>query len=425
MIELMDFEPNAEPYSAPIGPVIPDPMDCMRCGICLSQCPTYQLTQEEQEGPRQRVRTLSQLLNDSQNVDLQALQHLQNCLQCRACEVICPSKMDYGKLFDQAQKNGLLPTKLNTYATIALHLVAHKQVLHLLLPLVKFYQLSGLRALLRKGQILERIGLSRADKISPVPILSSLKSIYRVNNTKRGTVALFTGCVAEHFDQATLLSAIKVLNKLGYEVLVPKQQSCCGALHFHNGEQQSAQLLMRNNLKVFTALDVDAIIYCATGCGCQLQAYQNLLKIEEAGQQNAFQEKLFEITQFVEQHWQTELKLQPCPNKVMIHEPCSQRNVLKTQQSQYQLLSRIPELEVTELADKHLCCGAGGSYMLTHPDNADALSALKWQSMQNNAVDYLLTANIGCALHLANSDSAQQSIEIIHPISLLAKQLDG
>jgi len=377
MFEILDFDRDAELYQQPTGPIVPDTMDCMRCGICLSTSPTFQLNKDEQQGPRQRIRTLSQMLLEQQTVSEQAIESLNSCVQCRACEAVCPSQMDYSLLYDQAQNQLSADKKPGLYARLILKMIEHKGCLNALLPLLKLYQLSGLSTLLSKTGILERLALSQLDKMAPVPSLSALKYHYPVT-AARGTVALFTGCVSDRFDRNTLLATIKVLNNIGYQVLVPQNQGCCGAIHYHNGQQQSAKQMMQHNIAVFQNLDIDAIVYCASGCGSQLLDYQKILQTEQSSVQT-FNDRLFEVTDFVDQNWPQSMSLKPCAEKAVVHEPCSHRNVLKNQQSICRLLNRIPQLQVSELPDNKICCGAGGSYMLTHPENAEALAALKWQ----------------------------------------------
>ncbi len=421
MFEIMDFDRDAEPYQQASGPIVPEAVDCMRCGICLSSCPTYQLSQDEQQGPRQRIRTLSQMLLEQQAVSVQAIESLNSCLQCRACEAVCPSQMDYSLLYDQAQNQLSADKKPGLYARLALKMIEHKGSLNALLPLLKLYRLSGLSTLLSKTGVLERLALSQVDKMAPVPSLSALKKYYPAT-AARGTVALFTGCVTDRFDRNTLLAAIKVLNHIGYQVLVPPHQGCCGAIHYHNGQQQGAKQMMEHNIAVFQNLDIDAIVFCASGCGSQLLDYQKILQTEQSSVQT-FTDRLFEVTDFVDQHWPQSMSLKPCAEKAVVHEPCSHRYVLKNQQSFYRLLNRIPQLQVSELPDNKMCCGAGGSYMLSHPENAEALAAIKWQQIETMAAAYLLTTNIGCALHLSANNQQNKALAIIHPIELLASQL--
>ncbi len=427
MFDFMDFDGSAEAYEQPAGPYVPDAADCMRCGLCLSHCPTYQLSHDEQEGPRQRVRTLERQVVKQQAVDEKALEHLQSCILCRACESVCPSHMDYAELYEQAEIKISADRHFSFYGRTALKIIEDKRLLKAALPLIKLYQSSGLRALFRKTGLLDLIGLKRVDNISPQATIKKLKPFYPVPSTQKisgqGTVALFTGCVSEHFDRVTLDSAIQVLNKIGYAVLVPEQQVCCGAIHYHNGDRETAKRLMRKNSELFDSLAIDGIVYCATGCGSQLQDYPRLLEIDEQTSAG-FKDKLFEISDFVDQHWPQSLTLKALEKKLCVHEPCSQRNVLKNQQAVYRLLKRIPALEINELEDNHLCCGAGGSYMLTHPDKADALRDLKCKHIQNSHPDYVATSNIGCALHLASAEPSTKPADIVHPIQLIAALLD-
>lgn len=420
---MFDFmmDDNEEASYQTSGPIVPEAMDCMRCGMCLSYCPTYKLTNDEQEGPRQRIRTLSKLVVDKEAIDAEALDHLQNCTQCRACEAVCPSKMDYGLLYDQAQHKLAEHKTPSFHAKAGLWFIKNKTVFNSIIPFANIYINSKLQDLSRKSGMVKKLGLERADQLATIkPQLTKLKSEY-VKTDHRGTVALFTGCISERFDRQTLDSTITVLNTIGYRVIVPRQQNCCGALHWHNGQQDEAIAMMTNNVSQFNAQDVDAIIYSASGCGSHLSEYKTLLQDSE--QLNEFDQKITEISDFIVQHWPDFLKIEASDKRILVHEPCSHRNVLKSQSSIYQLLDKIPGLVVDELVDNQLCCGAGGSYMLSHPDNADALRDLKWQHINEVKPDYLVTSNIGCALHLATGNKSSEVLVIIHPITLLAQQL--
>jgi len=416
---MMDDNDDAAYQSS--GPNVPDAMDCMRCGICLSSCPTYSLTQDEQEGPRQRIRTLSKLVVDNEEVDSQTVEHLQNCIQCHACEAICPSQMDYSLLYDQANQQLSATNTASFKARMGLWFIQHKDAFNAYLPLIKIYINSGLQKLSRNSGIIKLFGLERVEQLATVaPVLTKLDTNYPVDDP-RGTVALFVGCISDRFDRTTLESAISVLNALGYSVIVPEQQTCCGAIHWHNGEQTTAMDMMVENISTFTQTNVNAIVYCASGCGSQLNAYKNLVETNDKVEQ--FNTKLTEICDFILHNWPASLSLQASQQHVLVHEPCSHRNDLKSQADIYQLLAKIPSITITELADDKLCCGAGGSYMLTHPDNADALRDNKWQHINQSQADYLVTTNIGCALYLATAERHDNPIEIMHPITLIAKQL--
>ncbi|MGR9053513.1 MAG: (Fe-S)-binding protein, partial [Gammaproteobacteria bacterium] len=280
MFDFMDFEqPTGETHYASSGPNIPDARDCMSCGQCLSRCPTYQLTQDEQEGPRQRIRTLSRLVVETQPVDGEALKHLDNCLQCRACEAVCPSKMDYSELYDQAAAVRSATRKNGFFAALALYVIAHKPLFNALLPGVWLYINAGFQTLFRQSGVLKTLGLDRADALAGTPALTALKPFYPVSEAK-GTVALFTGCIGDRFDRATLNAAVAVLNRMGYSVRVPEDQVCCGAMHYHNGDPETGKRLMRRNVEVFDNSACDAVVFCATGCGTQMLEYPKILEAD-------------------------------------------------------------------------------------------------------------------------------------------------
>jgi len=409
MFDFMDmsYDEPGEPVGS--GPYIPDAGECMRCGICIASCPTFRLFQVDEETPRRRIRTISKLLVENLPISADERLHLDNCVQCRACETVCPSRMAYGQLFDQAQAQ--LKVNPGWLAKLAFKLIENKGWLRRLMPLPAVYLKSGLQKPLRRSGLLKKLHLADAEALLGKPALQALAVSYPASTTKRGRVALFTGCIAEHFDRETLLAAIKLLNAIGYEVLVPPQQGCCGAIHQHNG--QSAAGLIDNNIAVFNALDVDAVLHTATGCGAMLSEYQT---DDEAGQ--LFRQHLWDINDFLLKHWTDDLQLTSSKLKVAVHEPCSQRNVLKNQQTVYSLLQKIPGLNIAALPDNHICCGAGGSYMLTHPDNAAQLRALKQQIISASSADVVVSGNFGCAVYL-NADGGR----IEHPLQLLARQL--
>ena len=413
MFDFMDmaYEESAGEFHVQ-GSYIPDAGECLRCGMCVGNCPTFRLFQIDEETPRRRIRTISKLLVEKQTVTEEERHHLNNCLQCRACETVCPSRMLYGQLFDQTQaQESVAPGLLGK---LAFWMVEKKVSRSRLMPLIAIYQILGLQKLLRRSSWLKKWHLAEADALLSRPALQSLQAIYPIPGQARGRVALFTGCIAEHFDRATLSAAIKLLNAIGYEVLAPPEQACCGAIHQHNG--QSASGLIEKNLAVFNALDVEAVLYTASGCGTMLSEYP----ADENGRSDRFKQGLQDINDFLLSHWPHDLHLLPSTRKISVHEPCSQRNVLKNQQSVYQLLQKIPGLIIGSLADNQICCGAGGSYMLTHPENAEQLRQLKLQAIKTAQADGVVSSNFGCAVFLS-----AQSAKVLHPLSLLAEQLPG
>jgi glycolate oxidase iron-sulfur subunit len=401
----MNFDEPGEYVSS--GFYIPDADECRRCGQCVSSCPTFKLFQIDEETPRGRLRTISKVLIDKVPISAEEHKHLNNCLQCRACETVCPSKMAYGQLFDQAQVQ--LQVVPNRLGKLALWFVENKRWRRRAMPLLWLYKKLGLHQPLRQSGLLQKLHLADAEALLKEPALENLNIRHPATGKQRGSVALFTGCIAEHFDHETLLAAIKVLNAIGYEVLVPQEQGCCGAIHQHNGH--SATDLINNNIQVFNKLNVDAVLHTASGCGAMLSEYQT--EDDEAVQQ--FRQRLFDINEFLLSRWPDDLQLAPANMRVAVHEPCSQRNVLKNQQAVYGLLQKIPGITVVPLVDNTFCCGAGGSYMLTHPANAKQLRDLKSHAINATQADHVISSNFGCTVFL-NADAW-------HPVKLLYRQL--
>ena len=223
----------------------------------------------------------------------------------------------------------------------------------------------------------------------------------------RGEVCLFLGCASSVLDGDTLAATIYILNRLGYTVHIPSGQTCCGGLHQHAGE--SSTFLNKRNIQVFSAYVDMPMLAIATGCGTRLlelmpDSFQDIV---------AFLAKA--------EGW-ADIDIKPLKAKVSVHEPCSIRNVLKSESSLYSLLKHIPEAQVTPLAGNAQCCGGAGSYMLTQPEMAQKLRDDKISLIEKSAPDYLATSNIGCALHIAGNNGLNH-VEIIHPVLLLARQM--
>jgi len=434
MFDFIDDYPGDNVSYPQNGLYIPDATECMRCGLCISLCPTYKLFQIEAETPRSRIRTIDKIINGHTTVSGEELKHLNNCTQCRACETICPSKMVYSRLFDLAREQRFQAEasdrRGNLLAAIGFKLIEHKALRYAATVMIRLYQKCGLPFLLRKTGLLRLIKLDKAESLMPEVAISKLAERYPTGKQHRGNVALFTGCISDHFDRKTLLASIKLLNVIGFDVLVPKQQTCCGAIHQHQGNTGIAGKMAALNTGVFNSLDIEAIIYTASGCGLMLNEYEQGNGDETSGSKK-FSPSLFDITEFLNLHWPEDLNLKGHPSsaihgnrKVAVHEPCSQRNAKMVSgnrhQHVYALLEKIPEITVIRLPDNQICCGAGGVHMLTHPEIAEPLRNTKLADFEQSQADLLVSTNIGCALHL-NAGPALN--KVVHPVILLAELL--
>lgn len=404
---------------------------CVKCGLCTPHCPTYALERDEAESPRGRIALMQGLAAGMLAPGERLITHLDNCLGCRACERVCPAGVPYGELLDatrdhlEAARSRSWPGRLLRAALFGA--VARPRRLRALSRALRLYQRCGLQRLARGSGLLKRLRLARLEaRLPPLPGRAKWSARYPAPAKERGRVALFTGCISEVADQPTLHAAVRVLNALGYAVDVPQGQTCCGALHQHNGASAEALALARANLRAFA--EADAVVYVASGCGAQLAEYPLLGWASSVEREVAatLAGRVHEISDFLHHCDWSEVSLAPLPAPVAVHVPCTQRNVLRQPDSAERLLRRIPELDIRPLPGNERCCGAAGSHVLSHPEMADALRRPKLDALLAARPRYLATTNIGCALHLADGlRGAGAPVEVVHPVVLIERQLTG
>lgn len=392
---------------------------CVKCGLCLPHCPTYRETLDEGESPRGRIALMQGLASGVLPASAKLEGHLDRCLSCRACEAVCPAQVPYGRLMDSARE--LLaqarPQRTRLPRLIAAVLV-HKPLRFALALLLWIYQRLGLQALLRKTRVLGRGRLARLESLLPAIHLPRRPATQAHGGEPRP--ALFTNCTSPLVEPETLQAAVTLLEKLGCEPGVPRAQTCCGALHQHNGLSASARRCAATNLEAFAT--AETVVGIASGCTAQQRDYPDLAPGPQA---KAFAEKAVDIHGYIARHPESKtLRFKPLNMRVLLHTPCTLRNVLKDDAAVHSLLSRIPGLEVQFMDSA--CCGAAGSFFLTQPELADRLVQPKVTQAAQAQPAYVLSSNVGCAMHLAAGlRRAGLMVPVWHPVRLLARQLDG
>ncbi len=415
--------PGSREIRASVHSILAAADRCVMCGLCLPHCPTYRLLRNEADSPRGRIALMQALADGRLQPSAPLLTHLDRCLACRACERMCPSKVEYGKLIDatrtELKREGKLkqPRRLR----VLLQNVTDIPRLQHIAAAMRTYQRSGLQWLARKSGVLKGLDLDALETLLPaIPEAKRFHSHYPAHGKRRGTVGLFIGCIGSIMEGEIHSATIELLTRLGFEVHIPSSQGCCGSLHQHNGEADTARQLAERNREAFSGLELDAIVSTASGCAAQLFEYATLY-----GGELVLPAPLFEICDFLQLYWPADgPALKPQPLRAALHLPCSQRNVLRKPEAAERLLSRIPGLELEPLEGNDQCCGAAGSYMLTQTDNAHALRQRKVDAVIRQQPQLLLSNNIGCALHLAGGLKEQGiDVEVMHPVLLLAKSL--
>lgn len=393
---------------------------CVACGLCLPHCPTYRKTLSEADSPRGRIALMRGVLERQIPINTRFIEHIDLCLTCRACERACPNHVAYGNLVDGMRV--IIETKRNSrflHKLALRHLLTRPRLLEAIGTSLRWYRNMGAQTMVRKSGLLKLLGLENLDRYLP-PITPRVRwrARYPAREKQSAAVGLFLGCVARITDSETLQATIYVLNRLGYTVVVPKNQNCCGALQAHSGEQSTALQLAEQNVQAFG--DLNTIVSTASGCGAHLGEYKRLLG-EPA---SMFSARVVDINTFLcnIEAWEN-IEFAPLKDKVVVHDPCTLRNVLRQESFPYQLLKHIPGAEIKPLPGSDQCCGAAGNYFLHHPEMATTLLSDKMEALKTSGAQYLVTSNVGCAMYLRSGLVGDASIEVLHPITLLARQM--
>jgi glycolate oxidase iron-sulfur subunit len=411
-------------------PIYEDFARCIRCGLCLNNCPTYRLWQLEADSPRGRIRQMILVNEDELPLSAGFVEHIDKCLDCRACETACPSGVEYGKLVEHArariekQYRRPLVTRLARKVFIE-GLLPYPARIAFTAKLVRFYQRSGLQRLSRASGALKLLGLAEREKLLPVIderfFFDQLGKTFPARGPRRAKVAIFAGCIANVTFTKLNEATIRVLTANGCEVLVPDRQRCCGALAAHAGVRETARELARTNMKAFAGGEFDAILTNAAGCGSTLKEYNRLFADDEPEHAKAvaFQHKVRDVTEFLAELGLTAM-LQPISTRVTYQDSCHLLHGQKIREAPRQLLRAIPELKFVELPHSDICCGSAGIYNVTQTKAALELLQEKMGHASSTGAAIIATANPGCLLQLrAGAEIHQTGQEVLHVIELL------
>lgn len=412
---------------------------CVKCGLCLPQCPTYNLSANENESPRGRIALIQGWLGGQLEASEKLTQHLDQCLLCRRCERICPSQVPYGKIMDQsrirlkyeASKSASKLSHSSTRSTFkkfkksiiqrSLKLIINKKFSTPFIYIVWLLQKSQLLFIAEKSGLLQLFGLNRLSSFLPkldVPLRP--KDFYPASlNPAQGTVALFTGCLSNNIDAKTVKASISLLNKTGFNVYVPKQQTCCGALHMHEGDEATAAKFAKQNIEVFNQLKITHIVSLVNGCTSQLREFSQL------GLAHNFNSKVKDMIEFLaEIKWPEQIKFKPNNQTLALQIPCSLQNILRADDKLLLLLAKIPGIKLPAESIYNKCCGAAGAYFLNQPAISQQLQSSAVEHLSKSQPETIISSNIGCALQLkAGLRLKNQNIEVIHPILLLDQHI--
>ena len=415
-------------------PVFEDFSLCIHCGLCLNHCPTYRLWHLEADSPRGRIRQMLLVQQGELPVSEPFVDHIDKCLDCRACETACPSAIGYGRLVEHARARIEYEYQRPFFARLARNLVYRRLLpypdrIAMLAKLLRLYQRSGLQNISRVLGILKVLGLAERDHILPTIdrsfFFDHLGKIYPARGKRRARVAFFAGCIANVTFAALNEATIRVLAANGCEVVVPAAQFCCGALPLHAGLRDVARDLARRNLLAFAASDFDAIVTNAAGCGSTLKEYNHLFIASEPDHAAAvtFAKRTQDVTEFLASLGLS-AHLVPICARVAYQDPCHLLHGQRIREAPRQLLRAIPGLELVELPNSEICCGSAGVYNVTQPEAALQLLAEKMRCAQSTHTQIIATANPGCLLQLkAGVELYKTGHQVLHVIELLDRAM--
>lgn len=399
---------------------------CVKCGYCLPHCPTFQLARDESESPRGRIALIQGWLNGALDLSPRLDAHLDHCLECRACEPDCPSLVEFGRLMDGAR------SLREARRSLAARLVRRSRLalfadpglgwgwgvigwLRRLMPVPErwFGKVAGRWPAFQVREPMVRalwwpLTGNELRRLATVSLQRASRSLGAPAQRVAPAMSLFRGCVARAAQPSVERAAVRVLARLRIAVSVPDAQDCCGAIHRHNGYPVLADQRIAQNRRSF---GVAPVVGLSSACVAELR---------EHGQLNAHE--LCRL--LLDLEWPRDVRLAPLHAKVAVHTPCSHRNLLKDASAATRLLQRIPGLQLSELPDNQLCCGAAGTYLLDHASTALTLVRPKIRALAALKPDYLVTTNSGCALHLAaQARAAGVEVAVVHPVELIERQL--
>ena len=358
---------------------------CVQCGLCLPHCPTYRLDRNEAESPRGRIAYVKAVAEGRIAPGAAGDRHLDHCLGCRRCEPVCPAGVKYGELLvaartAQAQRRPP-PRRLRRI----LALLAHPARLGRLLDLYRWF-----------GGLLPR------RLRPPLPRPPARQALPRPAAATTA-VAVFTGCVADRYESGSRAALARLLARAGLGLVEPAGQTCCGAAAAHAGDAAGATRLATRNRAAFAGQE--RVLCLASGC-------QDTLSRGLAGGP-VVEDALQALDRVAGQ-----LEFRPASGRVALHLPCTQRAVVRSDAALRRLLARVPGLDLVELPDTG-CCGAAGLHQLAEPGRAAALRQPLLDALAASGATLLVSANIGCRLHLAGGTT----IPVRHPIDFLAEHL--
>jgi glycolate oxidase iron-sulfur subunit len=407
---------------------------CIHCGLCLSSCPTYLESGNENDSPRGRIYIMRAIQDGRLPLADTAVRHIDLCLGCRACEAACPSGVQYGELLESTRERIEQRHWRSWFQRILRRIVIEK-----VFPYPGRMRLAVWPALVAKKLRLEKLLPSLAREglaLLPNHLERDATPEFSLAATelKRGRVGFVRGCVMSVLFGKTNAASLRLLNRAGYDVVAPASQTCCGALYAHGGNLEQARECARRNVEAFEALDLDAIIINAAGCGSTLKEYGHLLSADPAWADRAreFSAMVKDLTEWlVSSNFVSTIAPSRADSTtrgpVTYHDACHLAHPQRITAQPRQLVCAVVGSNFVELPESDVCCGSAGSYNLTEPEMAERLQKRKTDNIIKSGAKLVVTTNPGCILQIRAglAKAGAHHVEVVHIADFLDRQAKG
>jgi glycolate oxidase iron-sulfur subunit len=397
--------------------------NCVHCGFCLATCPTYVLLGDELDSPRGRIYLMKQMLEEDRPATAQEVKHIDRCLSCLACMTTCPSGVHYMHLVDEGRAH-----IERTYRRPFLDRLLRNALAVVIPEPGRFRAAIGLA---RLGRPLAPV-LRRIPGLKPMAAMLDLapprlaprkdavrRGVHPPAGDVRARMVLLTGCVQDVLEPAINAATVRLLNRLGVEVVIPEAMGCCGSATQHIGKVEDANARARRNIDAWIVemdgAGLDAIVANASGCGTTLKEYGHMLRLDPA-----YADKAERVSALARDISEVLLALgmpetgPPRRLRVAYHSPCSMQHGQNVRTEPKTLLAAAG-FEVVDVPEGHICCGSAGTYNILQPEIASRLRARKVSNIEKTAPDVIATGNLGCITQIAGGTD----IPIVHTVELL------